>query len=360
MTDITTNASKVTVGVDTHKNAHVAVAADSLGHRLGEMIVPTTMSGFKTLEDWAEGFGSIEAFGIEGTGSYGAGLCRYLQTKGYQVTEVNRPDRAMRRSKGKSDPVDAEAAARSVLSGMATATPKETNAEVETIRLLKVARQGAMKARTAAIITLQSLLISAPEKLREELCGLSSIKLVRVCSRFRSGNITDVHSAAKASLRSVARRYQSLEDEIKALEKQLNKLVPKAAPTLLGLFGVGPEVASTLLIAAGENPQRIRSDAALAGLFGTSPVLASSGKTNRHRLNRGGNRQANSALHTIAMSRLAHDERTQNYMAKRIAEGKSKREAMRCLKRYITREIYQALLADGIYRTSQKSADMAA
>lgn len=355
MSTIAQIALTIIVGVDTHKDKHVAVILDSLGRRLGEMICPTTAPGYEALLSWVKTFGEIEAFGIEGTGSYGAGLCRFLQLNGYAVIEVNRPDRAARRSSGKSDPVDAEAAARAVIAGRATSVPKTTDDKVEMIRLLRVARQGAIKARSQAIITLKAVVVSVPDVLREQLRELSAAKLIDVCAKLRPGIIVDTTAASKMSLRSIASRYRSLDDEIKELSKQLTALTASAAPTLIALKGVGPEVAGTLLQAAGDNPERITSEAAFAALCGVSPVNASSGKTVRHRLNRGGNRQANSALYVVVMTRLRHDESTQKYMTKRMAEGKSKREVTRCLKRYIAREIYRALVADGSHREAEKS-----
>jgi len=341
-------------GVDTHKDTHVAVGIDKTGRRLGELIAPASTEGYAAVEKWALSFGEIEAFGIEGTGSYGAGLCRYLQARGHRVIEVNRPDRNLRRQKGKSDSLDAESAARAVLSGTATAIPKGTDDAVEMIRLLEVARRGAMKAKTAAATTLQSMLVSLPAELREQLANPSTVKIVRVCARFRASDVSTPLTAAKMTLRSIAKRYEQLELEISALDKTLAKLVPHAAPVLTGLFGVGPGVGATLLVAAGENPERLTSEASFASLCGVSPVPASSGKTNRHRLNRGGNRQANCALHTVVLSRLSHDAATKAYMVKRLAAGKSKREVIRCLKRYVAREVYQALIGDGAHRSSQR------
>lgn len=351
---------RVIAGVDTHLDVNVVFAIDTTGRRLGEFDAPTTIAGCKAIETWVKSFGTIEAFGIEGTSSYGAGLSRYLRANGHDVIEVNRPNRALRRSKGKSDTVDAESAARSVLAGTATAIPKSGDDQVENIRALKVARQGAIKARTAAANSLTSLRVTAPAQLREELRGLSTIKLVRRCSGFRTSDISDPTSASKVAMRSIAKRYEDLETEIKLLDSQLNKLVPKAAPRLVQVFGVGPGVASMLLIAAGDNPERLVSEASFASLCGASPVLASSGKTNRHRLNRGGNRQANSALYTVVKTRLAHDKATQEYMARRIAEGKSKKEVIRCLKRLVARELYYVLLADATGRVTRQLGDLAA
>lgn len=331
------------------------MAIDDLGRRLGHYIVPATLDGYKDLDQWANSLGVREAYGIEGTGSYGAGLCRFLQSRDQRVVEVNRPDRSTRRSRGKSDPIDAELAARAVLAKTATAIPKVTDDRAEVVRLLCVARQGAIKAKTAAAVTLQSTIVTCPTEMREEVSGLSTIKLIRHCSRLRSYANGSVTSATKVALVSIARRYEYLEKEVTCLDKQLHDSIAQACPNLMALFGVGPQVAATLLVAAGENPERLHSETSFASLCGTSPVPASSGKTNRHRLSRGGNRHANAAIYTVVLTRLAHDERTQKYMAKRIAEGKSKREVIRCLKRYIARETYYALLNDRSHRIAQKA-----
>ena len=360
MSTIAQIALTVIVGVDTHKDKHVAVALDSLGRRLGEMICSTTSASYEALLLWAKDLGDVEAFGIEGTGSYGAGLCRFLQSSGCVVVEVNRPDRAVRRSSGKSDPVDAEAAARAVIAGRAASIPKSNDDKVEMIRLLRVARQGAIKARSQAIITLKAVVVNIPDALREQLRELSSAKLVDACINLQPGAVIDATSAAETSLKSIASRYRCLNDEIKKLTKQLLTLTTSAAPVLTTLKGVGPEVAGTLLQAAGDNPERITSEAAFAALCGVSPVDASSGKTVRRRLNRGGNRDANSALYIIVMCRLRYDETTQEYMTKRLAEGKSRREVIRCLKRYVAREVYRALVVDGAHREAEKSNQQAA
>lgn len=336
---------RVTVGVDTHKDTHVGVAKDHLGRHLGETTIPTTPRGYRDLLAWAESHGEVEAWGIEGTGSYGAGLARFLRSEDQAVIEINRPDRKARRLKGKSDPVDAEAAARAVLSGEATALPKSGDDRVEMIRALRAARSSAVKARTQAINALKSLVVSAPADLREELRGLSATALVRTCSRLRPGAVTSPVAATKAALRSLAGRYEGLEAEIKILDPELVRLTTEVAPALVELFGVGTEVAGTLLVTAGDNPERLRSEAAFAHLCGVSPIQASSGKTVRHRLNRGGDRQANAALYRVVIVRLRYDPNTKNYVDRRTKEGKSKSEIIRCLKRYVAREIF-AVLSD--------------
>jgi transposase len=336
---------QVTVGVDSHKDVHVAAAVDQVGRVLGTTWVPTTTQGSAQLLRWATRLGTVQRFGIEGTGSFAAGLSRWLQQQGYQVVEVNRPNRQTRRRRGKSDPVDAEAAARAVLAGEATTTPKAANGTVEMLRVLRVARRSASKARGQAANQLHSLLVTAPDPLRHQLGGLPLARLVQVAAAVRPGPLTDPLAATKFALRELARRYQLLTAELERLDAQLATLVPKAAPRLLARRGVGAQVAGALLVVAGDNPGRLRSEAAFSMLCGSSPLEASSGKTIRHRLNRGGDREANNALWTIAMTRLSCDERTQRYLARRTAEGKSKREIIRCLKRYIAREIYRDITA---------------
>src|SRR5215216_4830738 len=343
----------VTLGVDTHKDAHVAVALDGLGRHLGGLSVPATTAGYKRLLGWARGFGTIEHAGVEGTGSFGAGLARFLQAEGIEVFEVIRPRRRDQYRSGKSDPIDAEAAARAVLAGTVTDRPKGTNGEVEMIRALRAARRSAVKARAQAANQLKAMLITAPEGLKSELRALSTAKLVTKVSRFRPGtNPSDVEAATKFALRSVARRYQRLSEEISELDEQLDRLVTEAAPELVAVEGVGTDTAASLLIAAGDNPERLENEAAFAHLCGAAPIPASSGKTVRHRLNRHGNRDANMALYVIAVCRMNRDERTRSYVAKRTAEGKSKKEIIRCLKRYIAREIYRVLSSISLHKPS--------
>jgi transposase len=335
--------------VDTHLDFHVAVAVDHLGRRLGESSVPTTAKGYEGLLCWAEGFGPLRCAGIEGTSSYGAGLARHLRTRGIEVLEVERPKRRRRSSRRhvKSDPSGAERAARAVLADETSGVPKKSaDGRVEMIRALRAARRSAMKARTQAANQLQGLRVTAPDELLDRLRGLSTKELVAVAARFRIGDDPrDVPSATKFALRSVARRYEALSGEIAELEAHLGRLVGQVAPELVSLLGTGTDHAATLLIVAGDNPQRLRSEASFASLCGASPVEAPSGKVVRHRLNRGGNREANRALYMICLARMRRDRRTQEYVARRTAEGKSKREIIRCLKRYVAREVYRVLVS---------------
>jgi transposase len=339
---------EVNLGVDSHLDFHVAVAVDHLGRRLGELSVPTTANGYERLLCWAEGFGPVRCAGIEGTSSYGAGLVRHLKARGTAVLEVERPKRRRRspRRNAKSDPADAENAARAVLAGEASGAPKSGDGCVEMIRALRAARRSAMKSRTQAANQLQGLRLTAPEKLLNRLRGLSTKELVSVAARFRLGDDPrDVPAATKFALRSVARRYEALSAEIAELDDQLARLVVQVAPELVCLAGIGTDHAATLLIVAGDNPQRFRSEASFASLCGVSPIEASSGKVVRHRLNCGGNREANRALYIICLARMRRDRRTKEYVARRTQEGKSKREIIRCLKRYVAREAYRVLIS---------------
>jgi transposase len=335
--------TRVVIGVDTHKEMHVAVVLDSLGRRIGSTTIPTTSAGYRHLLAWAETHGKVEAFGVEGTGSYGAALARHLRAGGHQVIEVVRPNRQTRRRNGKSDPADAEAAARAVLSGEANGQPKSGDDLVEMIRVLRVARATAVKARTQAINALKSLVVTAPVGLRDQLRGLPKNGLVATAARLRSGSDATTIGANKTAMRALAGRYQSLDAEIDALDTQLAELTAEASPKLVETFGVGPDVAGALLVAAGDNPDRLRSEAAFAMLCGAAPIEASSGKTVRHRLNRGGDRQANAALYRIVLVRIRHDATTRAYVQRRTEQGRSKPEIIRCLKRYVAREIYGIL-----------------
>jgi transposase len=336
----------VTVGVDTHLDTHTAVAVDQLGRRLGETQVATDRTGFDELALWAQSFGEVEVFGIEGTSSYGAGLARFLRAEGYLVVEVTRPKRGTRRNKGKSDPIDAEAAARAVLAGEALGTPKAGTDNAEMVRVLRVARTTAVRARTQAINALRALVVTAPDDLRAELRSLAGAKLIERAARLRVSSDTTT-AATKHAMRVLARRCQHLSSEIDELNVELDTLVRAAVPTLIAKFGLGTDTAGQLLVTAGDNPDRLHSESAFSMLCGSSPRPAGSGKTsNRHRLNRGGDRQANAALYRIVLVRLRYDPATKTYLERRTTEGKSKREIIRCLKRYVAREAFAALKTD--------------
>lgn len=332
------------VGVDTHADTHHVAVVDGVGRHLGDREFPTDPSGYRNLLDWVRGVGQVQAVGVEGTGAYGAQLARVLSAAGLRVVEVNRPDRVSRRANGKSDPLDAYAAAQAVVSGRATTTPKSRDGIVESIRCLRVARRSAIKAKTQCINQIRGILITGPTDLREQMKPLGTAALVRALTKLRPAtDLTSPAAATKRALRSLARRHSALAEEIKELDTVLTELTAIAAPGLLAKTGVGAEVAGQLLVTAGDNPERLRTEASFAHLTGVAPIPASSGRTMRHRLNRGGDRGANNALHTIAVVRLKYDERTRAYAQRRTAEGLSSKDIMRCLKRAIAREIYHEL-----------------
>ncbi|WP_033923513.1 IS110 family transposase [Sphingomonas sp. 37zxx] len=337
-------ANTIIIGVDTHKATHVAVAIDANGSRLACISAPATTKGYLTLESWASALGTIAAFGIEGTGSYGAGLSRHLLAQGHKVVEVTRPNRQLRYQHGKTDSIDAEGAARSVLAGQAAAEPKTQTGSVEMIRHLKIARDTAVKSRSQALVTLKTLIINAPASLRDALDQIGGkMALIRHIAAFRPGAITSTTAPAKTAMRALAQRWLALHDEVQGHDKALEHLVVARAPALIASHGIATMTAAEMLILVGDDPTRIRSEAALAKLCGVCPIPASSGKTNRFRLNRGGNRQANAALYRVAIVRMRNHQPTLAYVSKRKTDGKSNREIIRCLKRYIVREIFAHL-----------------
>ena len=336
-----TNPPDIIVGVDTHKQTHAAVAVTGLGVRVAEVTVPACTRGYQDLEAWASSLGAVRAFAVEGTGSYGAGLSRFLREKGHAVHEVCRPDRRARHQHGKTDHLDAEVAARALLDGRRAAVPKSGTSDVEMIRHLKVARDTAVKARTQAMLALKSLIVEAPAALREQLEALKGKRaLLRHLAALRPAAPTTTVASAKTSLRALARRWLVLDDEIKSHDAHLEHLVRRRAPAMVEAHGIGVGTAAEMLVLVGDNPERIHSEAALAKLCGVCPVPASSGKTNRHRLNRGGNRQANAALHRVVVVRMRAHGPTIDYVRRRTAEGKSKAEIIRCLERFVAREVF--------------------
>lgn len=347
---------KVIVGVDTHKQVHVAVAINMLGARLATTSVTADRAGYQSLVEWACALGTVEAFGIEGTGSYGAGLCSFVRRHAIRVVEVNHCDRRKRRNNGKSDTIDAETAARSVLSGIATAVPKTADGSAEMVRQIKIARDTAVKARSSAIITLKTLIVNAPAELREILEPLTDRKLIDACATLAHVELINTTASVMHALRAIARRWLSLSDEITLHDDALDTITMLAAPTLREAFGIGPDSAAEMMIVAGDNPERIRSEAAFAKLCGACPIPASSGVTNRHRLFRGGHRQANAALYRIVIVRMRWHQPTIDYVARRTAQGLSKKDIIRCLKRFVARDIYNALIIDYRARTPLETA----
>lgn len=344
MVDKVTEAA-VVGGVDTHKDLHVAAVVDQNNKVLGTQYFSTTRQGYRQMLAWMTSFGTLKRIGVECTGTYGSGLLRYFQSAGLEVLEVTAPDRMERRKRGKSDTIDAECAAHAAFSGIRTVTPKTRDGMIESLRVLKTCRKTAISARRVALQIIHSNIISAPDELREQLRNMTRMQLIRTLGSWRPDaseyrNVTNVY---RISLKSLARRYLELHDEIADLDVMIAAIVDELAPELIKRNAIGYESASQLLITAGDNPQRLRSESGFAALCGVSPVPVSSGKTNRYRLNRGGDRAANSALHIIAIGRLRTDAKTREYVARRVAEGHTKMEAIRCLKRYISREVYTLL-----------------
>lgn len=337
-------------GGDTHKLTHHGAVLDAeTGKLLAEHEFPATRTGYRQLLSWMRSHGTVVKVGLEGTGSYGAGLQRYLQAQGIAVVEVSRANRQDRRARGKSDPIDAINAARAVLSEMAVTTPKLRDGFVEAVRQIRATRRSAVKARRAALHQIHGLLWCAPDELREKLSSYDRAALVARCARLRvstTGAIDDPTLTARRMLRRLAKRIQMFDDEIADANTELSTILTRHTPNLLGVTGVGTEAAGQILTTAGENIDRLKSEASLARLCGVAPIPASSGTTTRHRLHRGGDRDANSSIYLVVVNRLRWHEPTKHYVARRTQEGKTKKEIIRCLKRAVVRELYRALQAD--------------
>jgi len=342
---IVESTRSVTGGVDTHVDVHVAAAVDANGGVLGVESFATTRVGYVQLYGWLAGFGSVDRVGVEGTGAYGAGLARHLRGRGLVVIEVDRPNRQERRRNGKSDELDAIEAARAALSGRASGVAKTADGDVEAIRVLLVARRSGRDVRIKYLNQIRHIGFTAPDELRERLRGVPAEHLARTAALLRPTRPGgSVMYATKFAVRTLGRRVLDLEAEAQHLDRLIDELVRRTAPSLLDVYGVGTHTAAILLVAAGDNPHRLKSEAAFAHLCGVAPLPASSGKVTRHRLNPGGNRQANHALWRIVFTRMSSDERTRKYVARRAAEGLSTREVMRVLKRYVARELYPHLV----------------
>ena len=341
---IVENRTLITGGVDTHLNFHVAAAIDANGGTLGIETFPVGRRHYADLSRWLESFGELDKVGVEGTGSYGAGLARHLRHSGISVVEVDRPNRQMPNRQGKSDHVDAIAAARAALSGSATGLPKGRDGNVEAIRVLGIARRSAVDERIQILNQMRHICFCASDEIRTRFEDLSPKALLNATSTLRPREGDDVvRYTTLIVLRELGRRAKNLHEETKRLNRLLRPLVKQTAPGILEIYGVGYDTAAKLLVTAGDNPQRLHSEAAWAHMCGVAPIPASSGKTQRHRLNRGGNRQANSALYRIMLTRMRHDQRTRDYVSRRSAQGKTMGEISRMLRRYISREIYQHL-----------------
>ncbi len=335
----------ITGGVDTHLDLHVAAALDANGGVLGVESFPTTAAGFEELTEWLESFGPLERVGVEGTGAYGAGLARHLRRQGVEVIEVDRPNRQLRRMQGKSDTVDAVEAGRAVLSGRASGIAKTADGNTEAMRALLIAKRSIRESRITCLNQIRHLGFCGPDALREQFRHVPKTTLARQAAALRPRRGGDVVTfATKTAMRSLGRRVQDADADARMIDKLLRELVEATAPSLLELYGCGVDTAAILLVAAGDNPDRIRNEAAWAHLCGVAPLPATSGKVvDRHRLNRGGNRQANHALWRIVFTRIASEERTQHYVERRLAEGRSRAEIIRILKRYVARETFKHL-----------------
>lgn len=344
MTMMAVVSRPVTGGVDTHKDDHVAAVVDDLGGVVDTASFPNRAGSFPAMLEWMRDHGALGRVGVEGTGSYGAGLARFLRREQVEVIEVNRPNRVARRLAGKSDTLDAIEAARAALSGRATGTPKAGDGIVEAIRLLRTARRSAVQSKTQTANQIHAVVDTAPEVVRSGCVGLTVPDIVGVAPELAvGGSMADPVTCAPWTLQALAARWAFLDGQIAELDAHLDQLVSAAAPSLVAQFGVGTDTAGALLVAAGDNPERLRSEAAFAALCGVAPIPASSGRTNRYRLNRGGNRDANQALWRIALVRMAHDPVTRDYVERRTQQGLSKREILRILKRYIARQLFPHL-----------------
>lgn len=343
MANATSARADMVGGVDSHKDTiHVAVITGT-GRPVEDREFPTTEAGYRQAVAWLAGHGPLQAVGVEGTSSYGTGICAALTAAGITVVEVNRTRAAERRKRGKTDPLDAYRAARSVLSGEAATDPKR--ASIEPLRALNVARRSAVKAQQAAWRQIGALLVNAPAHLRDRLRDLSTTALLAALAATRPGQVSDPDDADTLfALRTLARRHRDLAEEIAALEERLHARVAAANPTLMAVKGVGPVIGAQLLITAGDNPDRLRSSASFAALCGTAPIPVSSGRTDRYRLSRGGDRAANAALHHIVKVRMTYDPTTRAYRDTRLARGWTNKAVYRALKRAVAREIYSALL----------------
>ncbi len=335
----------VTGGVNTHADTHVAAAVDRNGGLLGIESFPADRAGYEELLGWLVGFGEVEQVGVEGTGSWGVGLTRFLMGQDIIVVEVDRPNRQKRRKVGKSDPTDALAAARAALSGEASVTPKTRNGPVEQIRVLMVARRSAREQRIQTLNQLRHLVFTAPEEIRTRFKDRYKTGLITEAANMRPREGSDpVIFTTYLVIRNLARRIRGLNAEMRNIDVLITDLIEETAPGLFDLYGVGVDTAASLLVTAGDNPDRLHSEGSWAHLCGVTPLPANSGKvTTRFRLSRGGDRRANAALYRIVLTRMSSHEQTRTYVARRRDEGLNTAEIMRCLKRYVARQTYKHL-----------------
>lgn len=335
----------VTVGVDTHKHTHSAVAADGIGQILGQIEIKTTAFGYKELLKWAKSLANDSplSFGLEGTGSYGAGLCEYLIDNECQVSEVEKPKRKGRK-RGKSDTQDALMAAKCVLAGEGLSQPRSLGPR-QALRTVMVCYDSCVKEQTRVLNQMHSLLICAPLRLRERILinEYNSEQMANRLVRMRkSATVDAVELVVFESAKDLARRAVRLKDDTKAHKRRIEQMARQMNPMLLAQSGVGPICAAKLLLGSVE---RFSSEAKFARANGTAPIPASSGKTRRYRLNRLGDRQLNYAIHMVALSRSRFDQQSKDYLEAKMAQGKNRKEAMRSLKRYVSRQLYGVLVA---------------
>jgi transposase len=304
---------RIVGGVDTHKDLHVAAVVDERDRVIGAQSFATTRQGYRQMLAWMRSFGDLQRVGVESTGSYGAGLLRFMQQAGIAVLEVTTPDEQDRRRRGKNDDLDAQNAAHAAFAGQRTVTPRSRDGMIESLRVLMACRKTAVAARRVALQLIQNTIVCAPDGLRDQLRSMTRMQLIRTLAAWRPDLTAyrDVEAAYRIAFKSLARRYLELHDEIADLDAMIAAIVDELAPNLVARNSIGHTGAAQLLLTAGDNPERLRSEASFASLCGVSPVPASSGKTVRHRLNRGGDRAANSALHIIAIGRLRTDQRDQ-------------------------------------------------
>jgi hypothetical protein len=343
---MTQKKGNIIVGADTHKKFHVVSVITELGVRLEHKSFSADAKGYREALAWASGFGTILRAGIEGTGGYGAGLSTHFIDKGIAVLDVNKPDKHERRKRGKDDVEDSFQAAAAALAFIRCSIAKENGEELEAARLLEATYGQAIRQRTASINALRADLVTLPDAMRQSLEGMTWEALAKRCAAFRLSKDFTPENARKRTLRSLARRILALTEEAKELEAEINRYAKALAPKTLTLLGVGCHGAIRLMCTAGQNIERMSGEAAFSMMCGVSPIPASSGDNIHFRLNRGGERRANCAIHTMATTRLRNDERSRAYYDKKISEGKGENDAMRCLKRYCAREVYGFLKQD--------------
>lgn len=337
----------VYAGIDTHKENHALCLVDQFGRKISGEIYPANKEGYAMIAKAIGEPKNCGGVGIEGTMSYGSGIYKYLQSKGYKVFEILGPK--VDRHKcgvGKSDLIDAERAAQMALKGQNIYSPKSADGWVEALRALHITRNTYVKITTSITNIVKSLLVTAPNDIRDEFASIKNVKNM-MASLSEKREVEDVvEQALFSALQSLALTWIDANKKADELEEEMRVILEEHAPALLVIEGCGTLTSAQLAITAGDNPRRMKNKNAFAALCGVSPVPASTGdngRPKRYRLNRGGDRHANCALYRIVKSRLAYDEQTKAYVEKRKSEGKTKKEIIRCLKRYVANEVYRAL-----------------